>query len=538
MKNIKRTIMVIIVIVVVVTTFYSQYIGLKKEVETTAKSKEAQVNRYIDLSKGFIDLIAVYGDDFFQHNKINDSELYSLLKYNNELNSYNLDDIGGTKYQKTVGNLTGIGNIPENGVYRDEVNLALQFNQQFSSIYNKLPDIAWIYYTSKNNFINMYPWVSSEDFSFHMDLKAEKFYTYVTPENDPLCIPVWTPVYLDHAGKGLMVTLSSPVYCGDTFMGAVSLDITNSLLSEMINSDYEIYIIDNTDSVIANSVNIKYDKEVLKIDTLLKTSPDNIDEMKKVKNDTLQIFDMYYIYPVVFDNAPWRMFVRVPILLIAGKSAFFTLPILIICLLLLSTVFEVEKRKKTEVQLRTSLEELTSFQKLLENAAKYDFLTSTMNRRGLEDLFNKNIDIHSKTKVPVGIIMGDIDYFKKINDTYGHAAGDKVLIEFANIMKKNTRNDDVVCRWGGEEFIMVLIDKKYDEAMLFAENIRKEIEAKTVFWDTSMEIRATMTFGVAEHCNGKSIESSISKADAALYVGKRKGRNQVIGYSDVKEAER
>ena len=532
MKNMKKTIVTLLVTIVVMVTFYSEYIILIKDIENTAKSREAQINRHIDLSKGFIDLMTIYGNDFFRHSLIPNSELFSLLENDSSQNSYHLDAVGGTKYQKAAGNLTGIGSIPRSGIDRDEINLALQFNQHFSSVYSKLPDIAWLYYTSENEFINIYPWVSSKDFAYKKDLKTEKFYEYAMPENNPIRISVWTPVYLDHAGKGLMVTLSSPIYNGDTFMGAVSLDFTNEKLCEMINSDYEIYIVDDEDSVIANSLNIKLNDQVPKFNTLLKSTQSDVDEMKELRSNTVQRLNNYYIYTIRFINAPWRMFVRVPVWLIAGKAMLFTLPILIICLLLLLTLFEVEKRRNTETLLTNSLKELTSYQKLLEKAAKYDFLTSTVNRRGLMDIFNQYLSLNNKTKTSILFIMGDIDYFKKFNDAFGHAAGDKVLKEIAAIMQKNIKKDDVVCRWGGEEFIIMLLGSTYEDAMLIADNIRMEIQSTVIPWENSSALRATMTFGVAEYDNSESLPSSVSKADSALYIGKNKGRNQVVGYRD------
>ncbi len=532
MKHTKKTIMVLLVIVVIIITFHSQYVAQLKDIEITAKSKESQINRHIDLSKGFVDLMAIYGNNTFENGKISDSELYSLLSNNLSLNSYNLDAAGGTKHEKIVGNLTGTGSIPENDANRDEVNLALQFNQQFASIYKRIPDVAWIYYTSENNFINLFPWVSSTDFSYDKALKSEVFYTTVNPQNNPLRESRWTPVYLDHAGKGLMVSLSSPIYAGDTFKGVVSLDLTNDQLSEIISSDYDIYMIDETDTLIAYSHNIKNETEVSTFKTILNSTDSYVSAMKEVNSNTVQIVGNYYIYSVSFTNAPWRMLFRVPVWLIVGKSALFTLPIMTICLLLLFTFFEVEKRKRSERQLTKSFEELSSYQTLLENAAKYDFLTASVNRRGMMDIFNKNIQTNGKIEKSVIFIMGDIDNFKQFNDMYGHAAGDKVLIEIANTMRKNIKNDEVVCRWGGEEFVIMLLERTYDEAILIAKNIRREIDENIIPWENSIQLRATMTFGVVEYDNALSFDMNISNADHALYVGKEKGRNQVIGYRE------
>lgn len=525
---IKKLMMIFFIIIVLAITFSNQYFSLTKDIAITAKEKEAQIKRHIDLSKGFIDLITIYANDYLEHGVDKDAELYSYLKYDPVSDSYNLDAIAGTNYQQKAGNITGLGSIPQTGMARAEINLALHLNRNFNSAYNKLPDVAWLYYTSKNNFINIYPWTSSKDFFFDVGEKQEKFFTYVLPEKDPLRESVWTPVYLDHAGKGLMVTLSSPIYNKDTFMGAVSLDLTNDRLSEIVRSDYEIYIIDETDSVMAASMDIGFDKDVIKLAELLKSNPSETEKLKELKNNEIVKLGRYYIYVVSFNNAPWTMYLRVPVGYVVGKSLLYTLPILIICLLLLFTFNEVEKRQKTEVQLKKSLDELTSYQTKLEDAAKYDFLTSTVNRRGLIDIFNK---LDNESKNQIFFIMGDIDHFKKFNDTYGHAAGDRVLTEMAAIMQRSVGKDDVVCRWGGEEFIIMLLKRKSDEAMLIAESIRKEIETTVIHWDNSRELRATMTFGVAEHEYGDAIESSISKADAAMYIGKSKGRNQVVDYS-------
>jgi len=505
---------------------------LIQDFESEAKSKEVQINRHIDLSSSFIDLLTIYGNNYFTQKEHNDTELYSHLKYDPNTNTYNLDAIGDTEYQDTKGNLTGIGQIPENGLYRDEINLALQYNEYYNSLYNKLPDVGWLYYTSENNFINMYPWVSSNKFKFTEGLKSTEFYSYVTAPRNPSRKALWTPVYLDMAGKGLMVSLSSPIYNQDTFMGVVSLDLTNSRLSAMIASKHEIYLIDETDSIIATSMNLKFDKEVIKLTTLLNDSGSDFDKLKHADLNKIQRLDKYYIYSANFNNAPWKMFFLVPVGSIIYQSVLFTLPILLTCILLLLTFFETENRKKAETLLINSLEELQSYHKLLENAAKFDFLTSTYNRRGLKESIDKTVAANTTRNIPVSFIIGDIDHFKEFNDTFGHAAGDKVLIEIANIMKKNKADSDVVCRWGGEEFLIMLINKTIDEATLEAENIRKEIEDVVILWDDSKELRVTMTFGVAQYDHNESYENSISKADSALYIGKLNGRNQVITHRD------
>lgn len=529
MVRLKKIALIVLVTVFVIAAFLTQYNNLMEEFEMTAKEKEAQVKRYIELSRGFIDLVTIYGNEYFEFKNAKDTNLYEQLQYDSSSNTYNLDAIEGTKYQGLSGNLSGVGKIPDEGTLRQEINLALHLNKEFCSIYNKVPEVAWVYYTSTNNFINIYPWVSSQDFSFSGALQAEKFFTYVQPENDPLRRALWTPVYLDHAGKGLMVTLSSPIYDGDTFMGAVSLDFTNNQLSKIISSPYETYIVDNTDSVMATTRDITFAADVIKLNSFLPMSESAFQKMKEAADATVVHIGGFFVYKVSFTDAPWTMYFQVSVVSVIGKAVLYTLPMLLICLLLFFTVQEVEKRKTTEVQLKKSLDELTSYQKMLENAAKYDFLTATVNRRGLIDIFAKNIGVVEKQNKQVVFVIGDIDYFKQINDQYGHPAGDKVLKEIAAIMQKNVTGDDIVCRWGGEEFVIMLVGKKFDDAMLIAETIRKEIESHVIYWENSQELRITITFGVARYTMGDSIDASIAKADAAMYTGKKRGRNQVVG---------
>lgn len=253
LKNLKIVIFVLIASFVAVSSYLNKYEDLKKEIENTAMAKEALLNRHVDLSCGFIDITSIYADDYLSNDIQKDSALYSQLAYNPEQKTYNLDIVNG---HRDTGNLTGLGEIPAQGPAHQELNKALELNRLFAGIYKKIPDVAWLYYTSSSNFIYMYPWISSGDFSFNDNLKNEKFFAYAAPDRNPAAKAVWTPAYVDHAGKGLMVTLSRPVYYQGTFMGVFSLDITNHLLNEMLRSDYDIYLIDDTDSVLANSMNI------------------------------------------------------------------------------------------------------------------------------------------------------------------------------------------------------------------------------------------------------------------------------------------
>ncbi|MBR5419636.1 MAG: GGDEF domain-containing protein, partial [Lachnospiraceae bacterium] len=168
----------------------------------------------------------------------------------------------------------------------------------------------------------------------------------------------------------------------------------------------------------------------------------------------------------------------------------------------------------------------------LEELAHKDPLTRLLNRRSMNEILTGHMETLKRSGKRFTVILGDIDDFKKINDTYGHDAGDLVLVRVADTIRESTGEDDAVCRWGGEE-ILILINAPLEMAAVTAENIRRNIEnMNTQFEDK--EIRVTMTFGIAESIPGYRLEHLIQQADDKLYFGKKHGKNQVV--TDIKKS--
>ena len=140
----------------------------------------------------------------------------------------------------------------------------------------------------------------------------------------------------------------------------------------------------------------------------------------------------------------------------------------------------------------------------------------------MNELINRN-------NQDLSIIAIDIDRFKKINDTFGHNMGDEVLIKVANILRSSIRKSDIVARFGGEEFVILLINASLDEATSIAEKIRVTIE-KTIIKVDNREIRITSSFGVAtlNKENNEEITTTLQRADDLLYIAKKHGRNEVV----------
>lgn len=534
--NLRKLVLVFFVAAAVGVTFSTNYGIQLREFGQEAREKRTQINRYIELSRTFIELMTIYGNEYFQQSKNIGTELYGLLQYDRRKDSFSLDAAAGTKYEKAAGNLTGKGRIPEKGINRDELNLALKYNEFFSDFYDRLEGVEWLYYTSENDFINLYPWVPSSEFEYYKGMKSSDFYRLAEPRNNPHRRALWVPVYLDHAGRGIVVTLSSPIYNGGSFMGVISLDISANKLKELISTDYESYLIDARNSVIAAGSGTTPDRVPVNFLTVLRENRMGFGRVASAQEDIIHRAGRYYMYSSSFDRVPWRFYQMVPVSRLAYRAFIVTLPIMLIGVLLAFAMHEFDKLKKTELLLQSSLIELKSYQKLLENAAKLDMLTNTFNRRGFKESFRNRLAEKDTERPPIAFIIGDIDYFKQFNDTFGHAAGDKVLIAVADTIRKNTGSEDLICRWGGEEFVIVLFGKAYEEALAAAEKIRAEVEGMAIPWEQATLLKGTMTLGVAEYNYAESIDECVSKADSALYRGKENGRNQVNGYRDFETA--
>lgn len=160
---------------------------------------------------------------------------------------------------------------------------------------------------------------------------------------------------------------------------------------------------------------------------------------------------------------------------------------------------------------------------LFEMATK-DSLTGAYNRNYFIDSFEKKASEANRTGTPFSLILMDVDHFKSINDQYGHLKGDYVLKEIANILKENLRQSDIVCRWGGEEFIVLCLNTDSEKAKIVAEKLRKSIETNRF----SGIYRITVSVGVTQWRAEDDRDSMLKRVDNSLYLAKLTGRNKVV----------
>ena len=200
--------------------------------------------------------------------------------------------------------------------------------------------------------------------------------------------------------------------------------------------------------------------------------------------------------------------------------------------LLMKISSEEDKRFNLVKSINTKLEhdvkertrELEELNKRLQKLATTDLLTQLNNRVVLDEALQKRCEVFSRHKKVFSLIMLDIDFFKEVNDKYGHQVGDHVLQEVAAVLKKSTRSIDTVGRWGGEEFLIICDETILDGAFVLAENIRNAIEKH----DFGEVMHQTISLGVAQMEIGLNVDQLIKKADDALYEAKKSGRNRTI----------
>ena len=185
------------------------------------------------------------------------------------------------------------------------------------------------------------------------------------------------------------------------------------------------------------------------------------------------------------------------------------------------------KGHSQEVNLLSS--KVRKLEKELEEAkkeTKEDFLTKLYNKRGLDESLERKEAEFKRHGHNFSIVMFDLDYFKKVNDTYGHEAGDAVLAAFAAILKKDSRSVDIVGRFGGEEFLAILSGTDTQGGVIFAEKVRKHVE-KSRFMYKGQRIGVTVSSGVSERARHVSLQAVLNSADEYLYKAKQDGRNRV-----------
>ncbi|PTV57119.1 GGDEF domain-containing protein [Acinetobacter seifertii] len=200
-----------------------------------------------------------------------------------------------------------------------------------------------------------------------------------------------------------------------------------------------------------------------------------------------------------------------------GSMLFFIMPILVACFILFEILLTQWRQRETYIQ----------------RLSQIDPLTNVLNRRSL----NTHLEALHEQQFDYALVLLDIDHFKKINDVYGHHQGDQVLIKIAQCLSENLRNEDIIGRFGGEEFILVLPHTDITQAEKIAERCRLALQELSIFNNQNIQIHVSASFGISCSAFANDPYLVIRQADEALYAVKASGRNQVRTFHQLPHIE-
>ena len=191
------------------------------------------------------------------------------------------------------------------------------------------------------------------------------------------------------------------------------------------------------------------------------------------------------------------------------------------------------KLREANKQLTNQVDEIEKLRLRMEEMAIHDSLTGLFNRRTLSNFLEREIAQAGRSSKPLVVVLMDIDHFKNINDEFGHQAGDHVLIELAQLILENTRQSDFACRYGGEEFVIILPEIEIPDALRRIDQLRERVSQKTFIF-SQQQMHITLSAGIAVYPqNGETTDTLLIAADQALYAAKNAGRNRVVMHKDI-----
>lgn len=410
---------------------------------------------------------------------------FNTIKYDKEKNLFKIMNFYGIN-SIDLSTIMGIGNPKEFEKEKiHEINSALHLKSIFNAAMEIMPDLKWVYYTSKNNFIYISP---NYDFKDEKNLKSQyqnAFWTEAIPKNNPEQQLVITDLYKDGAGKGLMTTLSIPIHKNDIFQGIVSIDVGLNTLTNLLPHDIligESYLIDEKNQIVSSNLDFELGDKISKINKNSIFVPIIENEINLLHN--IKEFD-------IRKEAFLKSFGKITIVFLLLFISFIAL------------------------YLRVILTKVQYF-------ANTDSLTKLLNRRAMQREITTLINTSIRYNQKLTFLLIDIDYFKSVNDKYGHQVGDKVLIEISKLFKKNTRDSDIVARYGGEEFLIALSNTDLDNGYILAERIR--LYAQRIKID-NYNVDFTISIGCTNLKKDDNFFSILKRVDKLLYKAKNNGRN-------------
>lgn len=406
-----------------------------------------------------------------------------------------LDKLPGDFPAGLAGNLTGDGPLPPPGSAREaQLHLALSLSPLLSTASQRLgSEIAWAYFTGVDNFIYLYPWIPSSQFRFARSIYDKHYWQDALMSPNPSRDTILSRPYEDFAGLGTMVTMSQPLYKDGSLVGMISMDILLSRLQSQLNQLApalgEYLLLNQYHQVLASSAH----------QPVVPQDPEPTDEYQW-QQGALQL-------TMAIPDTPLRLVHSVTLLpLVWAMLCQSTPTLLAILFMLLAALSNLRSHRLNQ---------------RLNYLSCHDALTGAFNRHYLVLLEQ----VGDLARLQAGILMFDADHFKRVNDNFGHAVGDIVLIRLVQICQQQLRPTDRLIRWGGEEFLLLIGRADATQLGELAERLRKAV-ADHDWAAIEPGLEVTISLGYLPHQENLPLHEAVRRADVALYQAKANGRNR------------
>lgn len=303
-----------------------------------------------------------------------------------------------------------------------------------------------------------------------------------------------------------------------SYIGATGVALKISYINDMLKMfrqkyHFKVYFLDEKGDIVLSERDIVHEKNI-----------DELTNLKKYKNEIISkeplILEYEYNNKKVLLNTKYIPELNLYLLVEANLDDFITDVKDIFYINLLVSLFFTLFVTSIIVYI------IRKYNKKLEYLANNDLLTDINNRRVFNLKLEHLILIHQRHNQPINLLFLDIDNFKNVNDKFGHAIGDKVLVRIATILKNNIRKSDLVARWGGEEFVIAYINSSFEDSLLVTEELKNLIENDYILKDLNQS-NITASFGLTTLKKDDKASDLINRADIAMYESKNSGKNRI-----------
>lgn len=528
---------ILIFIAIVIASLYFSFttvVKLNVRANNELMQSSYRIEEYLDIIYSFINDVGEVGTKYFAVDDVRiDSGLQDLVF--NDDNTYNTPDYLMQHNRRLIG-IGSKDDVLENAYY---INVAYIFDRFFSDISTGFSYITSVNYYSKHDFVYMYSNIGEDylkKFDFY-DQKEKNNQTIkeIQKGNDV----IWTPVINENYLGEKELVLSVPVYNDSEIEGIININYSLNTIQDIINNNfYETYLINKNGYVISSNYHKANNTDLFP--NIIENKLFGITRGKSIIDYAFNIYNNEWVtvnlnYYKFSDKLvdEFVMFMYIPIYTYFSSVIIGVISVVFVGLIAFWLNQVYDKITVMRNRLNDKYDETSKLKVELEKVATVDFLTKLYNRRFLFDKLDevrKNNASNSDANFVVMIM--DIDHFKNVNDTYGHAFGDEVLKTVSNTVAKSIRKSDMVCRWGGEEILVVLVNSDIEDGLLVAKKIKDKVSS-TATKSVDTVAKVTLSIGVKEVKMIGDFDKALTDADSALYEAKKTGRNKVVLYENM-----